>query len=187
VPTVRRLVDWALTIAVAAGFVLVFEAEVAKPYRIPSSSMEPTLHCARPGAWCEGRFSDRVVVNRLAYRFGHPKRGDIVVFTAPAAAKKVCGEGGTYVKRLIGLPGETVSEKHGVISINGHPLSENYALNPKSDPTSGTWHVPEGNYFLVGDDRAHSCDSRSWGVVPRSSLIGPVLLTYWPPGRLALH
>jgi len=187
VPTLRRLVDWTLTIAVAAGFVLVFEAEVAKPYRIPTSSMEPTLHCARPGAWCEGRFSDRVVVNRLAYRFGDPKRGDIVVFNAPAAAKKTCGEGGTYVKRLNGLPGETVTEKHGVISIDGRPLSENYALHPRSDPTTGTWHIPKGNYFFVGDDRAHSCDSRSWGVVPRSSLIGPVLLTYWPPGRLALH
>lgn len=183
----RRLVDWALTLAIAVGFVLVFEAEVAKPYRIPSSSMEPTLHCARPGAWCEGRFSDRVIVNRLAYRFGSPKRGDIVVFEAPEAAKLDCGEGGTYVKRLIGMPGETVSEAHGVISIDGKPLSENYALEPQQDMTTGTWHVPKGRYFLVGDDRQHSCDSRTWGSVPRSSLIGPLFLTYWPPNRLSIH
>jgi signal peptidase I len=187
VPGLRRLVDWALTLAIAAGFVLVFEAEVAKPYRIPSSSMEPTLHCARPGAWCEGRYSDRVIVNRLAYRFGSPQRGDIVVFTAPAAAKRACGEGGTYVKRLIGLPGETVSERGGVISIDGKPLHEHYALDAKQDLTTGTWRVPNGDYFLVGDDRPHSCDSRVWGVVPRSSLVGPLLVTYWPPFRLAFH
>ena len=186
-PGLRKVVDWVLTLAIAVAFVLVFEAEVAKPYRIPSSSMEPTLHCARPGAWCEGRFSDRVIVNRLAYRFGSPERGDIVVFEAPAAAKKDCGEGGTYVKRLIGLPGETVSERSGVISINGKPLSENYALGTKEDAMTGTWRVPEGEYFLIGDDRVHSCDSRTWGSVPRSSLIGPLLVTYWPPTRLSFH
>ena len=66
-----------VTLAVAVAFVLAFQAEVAKPYRIPTSSMEPTLHCARPGAWCEGRFDDRVIANRVAYRFGDPKRGQI--------------------------------------------------------------------------------------------------------------
>ena len=186
-PGLRKIVDWVLTLAIAGGFVLVFEAEVAKPYRIPSSSMEPTLHCARPGAWCEGQFSDRVIVNRLAYRFRDPERGDIVVFNAPPAAAADCGEGGTYVKRLIGLPGETVSERHGVMYINGKPLSDNYALDAKQDPTTGTWHVPKGQYFLVGDDRQHSCDSRIWGTVPRSNLIGPILLTYWPPDRLSFH
>jgi signal peptidase I len=186
-PRVRRIVDWALTVALAALFVLMFEAEVAKPYRIPSSSMEPTLHCAKPGAWCEGHFSDRVLVNRLAYRFSSPRRGQIVVFEAPRAAGTSCGEGGTYVKRLIGLPGETVSERHGVISINGRRLSENYATGRSQDTYSGTWHVPEGKYFFVGDDRPHSCDSRVWGSVPRANLIGPVLLTYWPPLRLSLH
>jgi signal peptidase I len=176
-----------VTIALAVVFVLAFEAEVAKPYRIPSSSMEPTLHCAKPGAWCEGHFSDRVLVNRLAYRFSSPRRGQIVVFEAPTAAGTSCGEGGTYVKRLIGLPGETVSERHGVISINGRRLSENYATGRSQDTYSGTWHVPEGKYFFVGDDRPHSCDSRVWGSVPRANLIGPVLLTYWPPLRLSLH
>ncbi len=186
-PGLRRIVDWALTLAIAGGFVLAFEAEVAKPYRIPSSSMEPTLHCARPGAWCEGRFSDRVIVNRLAYRFESPSRGDIVVFNAPAAAATACGEGGTYVKRLIGLPGETVSEANGVISIDGRPLHENYAIGTDQDKTTGKWRVPLGSYFMVGDDRAHSCDSRTWGAVPRASLIGPLLLTYWPLNRLSLH
>ena len=134
----------------AGAFVLAFEAEVAKPYRIPSSSMEPTLHCAKPGAWCEARFSDRVIVNRLAYRFSSPKRGQIVVFHAPPAADNDCGEGGTFVKRLIGLPGETVSEQRGVISIDGKPLQENYVLGRSQDTTVGTWRRAEGPLLLHG-------------------------------------
>jgi signal peptidase I len=178
VPGTRKLLDWAVTIAVALGFVLAFEAEVAKPYRIPSSSMEPTLHCAKPGAWCEGRFNDRVIANRLAYRLGDPKRGQIVVFHAPAGA---CGVGGTFVKRLIGLPGDTVTEQDGAVSVDGKRLSEPYVDPSLRDNGSGTWRVPTGHYFFLGDDRAHSCDSRVWGTVPRSSLVGPVLVTYWPP------
>jgi signal peptidase I len=78
----RKVAEWLLTLAIAVAFVLVFEAEVAKPYRIPSSSMERTLHCARPGFGCRASTSDRVLVNRLAYDFGNPQRGQIVVFKA---------------------------------------------------------------------------------------------------------
>ncbi len=163
---------------------LVFEAEIAKPYRIPSSSMEPTLHCARPGAWCEARFNDRVIANRLAYRFSSPRRAQIVVFQAP---KNACGIGGTFVKRLIGLPGDRVTERHGVISVNGKRLSEPYVDPKLRDTDDGAWTVPSGRYFFMGDDRAHSCDSRTWGSVPRSSLVGPVLFTYWPPSRFLPH
>jgi signal peptidase I len=150
----RRIVDWAVTLAVAIGCVLAFEAEVAKPYRIPSDSMEPALHCARPDSGCEASMSDRVLVNRLAYDFGSPQRGQIVVFNAPPKAN-LCeaGEAGTtFVKRLIGLPGETVREDH------------------------------HGFIWL-----RQSCDSRRWGAVPRSNLIGPVIFTYWPPGRISYH
>src|SRR6516164_4806769 len=99
----RTILDWAVTIAVAVALVLAFEAEVAKPFRIPTSSMEQTLHCAKPGEWCLGSADDRVIANRLAYRFGSPEPGQIVVFRAPAAAAAKCGpgEGGTFVKRLI--------------------------------------------------------------------------------------
>jgi signal peptidase I len=169
--------------------VLVFEAEVAKPYRIPSSSMEPTLHCAKPGGWCLAGTNDRVLVNRLAYDFESPKRGQIVVFTAPSTTAR-CGpgdSGSTFVKRLIGLPGDTVTERNGFISVNGKHLAEPYVDPSFRDRESGTWHVPAGRYFFLGDDRVHSCDSRVWGSVPRHSLIGPVLLTYWPPGRISLH
>ena len=185
----RRVVDWVVTITVAVVFVLTFEAEVAKPYRIPSGSMEPTLHCAKPGDFCRARFSDRVLVNRLAYRFGSPKRGQIVVFKAPkAAAKCGAGEGGsTFVKRLIGLPGELVSEREGFVSIDGKALREPYVEPGLRDHRTGSWRVPSGRYFLLGDDRANSCDSRVWGSVPRSSLIGPVIVTYWPPNRISWH
>jgi signal peptidase I len=185
----RTVLDWALTITVAIAFVLVFESEIAKPYRIPSSSMEPTLHCAKPGPECLGSFNDRIIANRLAYDFGSPKRGQIVVFkTTPAAA--ICGQGGgdsTFVKRLIGLPGDTVSERNGFIFINGKPLAEPYVDPAFRDHETGTWRVASGHYFFLGDDRNFSCDSRKWGAVPRSNLIGPAMITYWPPSRWAWH
>lgn len=183
----RTVVDWVVTLALAAGFVLAFETEVAKPYRVPSSSMEPTLHCARPGAWCRGRFDDRVVANRLAYRFADPKRGQIVVFEAPPAADRCgAGDGGsTFVKRLIGLPGDRVSERGGVVYVDGHRLPEPYLDGANRDLRTQSWPtVGRGRYFFMGDNRVHSCDSRDWGTVPRSSLIGPVMLTYWPPNRV---
>jgi len=196
----RRLVDWAVTLTVAIGFVLAFEAEVAKPYRIPSASMENTLYCGRPADGCTGSTSDRVLVNRLAYRFESPQRGQIVVFHAPSRANLCApGDGGTtFVKRLIGLPGETVREDHkGFIWIQrpgtstwtrlAEPYLSRTARLDDSAHFGKSWQVPEGKYFMLGDNRGNSCDSRRWGAVPRSSLIGPVIFTYWPPGRISYH
>jgi signal peptidase I len=186
----RSVLDWALTIGLAAAFVLVFEAEVAKPYRIPSSSMEPTLRCAKPGDWCSAHSSDRVIANRLAYRFSSPKRGQIVVFKAPASAAQCgTGDGGTtFVKRLIGLPGDTISERKGTIFVDGKRLNEPYVDPPLRGDENGSWqHVAAGHYFFLGDDRVHSCDSRIWGTVPRSNLVGPVIVTYWPPDRVSVR
>ena len=186
----RTMVDWLVTIAVAIAFILAFEARVAKPFRIPSPSMEPTLHCAKPVAFCQGRFSDRVIANRLAYRFADPKRGQIVVFEAPAAAKR-CGPGdggSTFVKRIIGLPGERVSERGGVVFVNGRRLVEPYVDAALRGRETASWpRVTRGHYFVLGDNRTHSCDSRTWGTVPRGNLIGPVTLTYWPPGHLSFR
>jgi signal peptidase I len=184
----RVALDWIITIAGAIAIVLAIKAWVVNPYRIPSSSMEPTLHCARSGAGCEARFSDRVLANRFIYHFRSPKRGEIVVFNTPPLAEDRCGAGGTFVKRLIGLPGETVSEDNGIVSINGKPLKEPYVQPSRRDhEPARTWHVPKGFYFMMGDNRAQSCDSRVWGPVPRKNLIGEVFMTYWPPNRIATH
>ncbi len=177
----RIAIDWAVTIVGAIIIVLAVKQWIVNPYRIPSSSMEPTLHCARPGTGCEAHFSDRVLACRICYWFSSPERGQVVVFTAP---KDACGEGGTFVKRLIGLPGDTVSEKAGYVSVNGRPLEEPYIQKGRRDTTSGTWHVPKGHYFFMGDNRAESCDSRQWGSVPRKSIIGEVFFVYWPPNRI---
>ena len=186
----RIAIDWVVTIAGAIGIVLAIKAWVVNPYRIPSSSMEPTLHCARPGQGCEARLSDRVLANRFIFHFRNPHRGEIVVFNTPPAAQDMCGASGTFVKRLIGLPGETVTEKQGgFVFIDGKRLHESYikADRRNGDSTTGTWKVPKGEYFFMGDNRGQSCDSRRWGSVPRKNLIGKVFATYWPPNRLSLH
>jgi signal peptidase I len=188
----RITVDWVVTIAGAILIVLAIKAWVVNPYRIPSSSMEPTLHCARPANGCEARFSDRVLANRFIYRFRDPKRGEIVVFETPPAARQRCGAGGTFVKRLIGLPGERVELRtEGGLShvyIDGRKLEEPYVRVDRRD-TRGpeTFNVPQGQYFMMGDNRSQSCDSREWGSVPRENLIGKVFATYWPPNRISLR
>jgi signal peptidase I len=187
----RTLADWAVTILVAVAVVLVFEAEVAKPLRVPTSSMEPTLHCARPATGCEAHFSDRVIACEVCYRFASPKRGQIVVFHTPPAAAADCGTGGLYVKRLIGLPGETIHEdEQGFLWVDGRRLDEPYVTaSARAGDTMHlglSWKVPPGEYFMLGDNRGGSCDSRTWGAVPRSNLVGPVVATYWPPTRLSV-
>jgi signal peptidase I len=190
----RVAIDWLVTILGAIIVVLAVKAWIVNPYRIPSSSMEPTLHCARPDDGCEARFSDRILACRICYAFGSPHRGDIVVFQAPARAVNKCGEGGTFVKRLIGLPGDTVYEDvYGYIWINHRRLKEPYISTKARFADAGdyshvnrTWHVPAGHYFFLGDNRANSCDSRLWGTVSRSAIIGKVVATYWPPDRLSV-
>jgi signal peptidase I len=184
----RIAIDWLATLGIAAALVLVLESEVAKPYRIPTSSMEPTLHCAAPGAGCLGKSSDRVIAASIVYRFRSPARGDIVVFNAPALAKARCQESGTFVKRIIGLPGERVTERRGIVYVDGKRLAEPYVDPSRRDRLTRTWpRVGAHAYFVMGDNRADSCDSREWGTVPRSSLIGPVVATYWPFGRFGFR
>jgi signal peptidase I len=183
----RIAIDWIVTIAGAIAIVLAIKAWVVNPYRIPSSSMEPTLHCARPGQGCEARLSDRVLANRFIYHFRDPHRGEIVVFNTPKKAQEMCGASGTFVKRLIGLPGDTVRERDGFVYINGRRLNEPYIKADRRDHDTQTWHVPQGQYFFMGDNRNESCDSRRWGSVPRKNLIGKVFATYWPPNRISFH
>ncbi|HEX3256655.1 MAG TPA: signal peptidase I [Gaiellaceae bacterium] len=181
------IVDWVVTIVIAVGAVLAIKAWIVNPYRIPSSSMEPTLHCAQPQPGCLANYSDRVLANRFIFHFRDPHRGDIVVFKTPEKAFEACGAGGTFVKRIVGLPNDVVTERRGQVSINGRPLDEPYIPTDERDDRSGKWTVPAGSYFMMGDNRAQSCDSREWGSVPRGDLIGPVFAVYWPPQRISFR
>ncbi len=181
-------IDWLVTIVGAIAIVLAIKAWVINPYRIPSSSMEPTLHCARPDAGCEAHFSDRVLACRICFDFTAPARGDIVVFKTPPLAAERCGAGGTFVKRLIGLPGDLWEERNGYVFIDGKRLNEPYIQTDRRDNrTIAPIKIPPGHFFMMGDNRASSCDSRAWGTVPRSDLIGKVVATYWPPNRISFH
>jgi signal peptidase I len=194
----RVALDWILTIAGAILIVLALKQWVVNPYRIPSSSMETTLNCAKPAPGCLGNSSDRVLACRICLDFGPPSRGDIVVFNTPRKAAADCGEGGTFVKRVIGLPGETVREDdNGFIWIRGPDskawvkLKEPYLSSQRRLEDTAhfgmKWKVPQGDYFMMGDNRSQSCDSRSWGSVPRDKLIGTVFFVYWPPDRIGFR
>ncbi len=184
----RVAIDWLVTIVGAVAIVLAIKAWVVNPYRIPSSSMEPTLHCAEPGDGCEAGFSDRVLANRFIYHFTEPERGDIIVFETPPEARARCGAGGTFVKRLIGLPGERIAERNGVVYIDGKPIEEGYLNDRERD--GGAYPertIPPDHYFMLGDNRGQSCDSRVWGSVPRENIIGEVFAVYWPPQRIGFR
>jgi signal peptidase I len=193
----RVAIDWVVTIAGAVAIVLAIKAWVVNPYRIPSSSMEPTLHCARPAQGCEASASDRVLANRFIYHFHGPERGDIVVFKTPVLARQECGSEGTFVKRLIGLPGDVWEERQGFVYVDGKKLNEPYIRPERRDtqtltlsdipPRDTMTRIPKGMYLMMGDNRGSSCDSRRWGLVPRQNLIGKVFATYWPPSRISFH
>jgi signal peptidase I len=133
--------------------------------RVESISMQPTLY--------DGNF---VLVNRIAYRLGEPGRGDVIVFRYPPDPERE-----PYIKRIIGLPGDVIHVENGKVLVNGFPLTESYIM---ADPNyQGTWQVPEGNLFVLGDNRNNSSDSHSWGFVPLENVIGKAEVVYWPPER----
>jgi len=114
-------------------------------------------------------------------------RGDVVVFDVPQAAEEACGAGGTYVKRIIGLPGDRWQERQGFVYVNGKKLDEPYVKKSRRDFQSyPARKIPQDEYFVMGDNRSSSCDSRRWGTVPRDHIIGKVFSVYWPPGRIHL-
>jgi signal peptidase I len=151
---------------------------------MPSSAMEPTLHCASPQPGCLGTAADMLVTRQTGA--AGLARLAIITFTAPQAASSACGAGGTFVKRVIGLPGETVGEDgRGVISVRGGPdnswlkLNEPYvparARKADTEHFDKEWKVPSGEYLVLGDNRGESCDSRRWASVPPQNIVGPVV------------
>jgi signal peptidase I len=135
--------------------------------RVDGSSMEPTLHT--------GEF---VVVDKVSYRIGSPQRGDVIVFHYPRNPQK------EYIKRVIGLPGDTVNITDGHVYINGQPLQEPYIAAAPAYP--GSWTVNEGALFVLGDNRNNSDDSHRWGTVPFNYVVGRAILVYWPPEQWGL-
>jgi signal peptidase I len=205
---VRSLLSWtrrskafelAFTVAVALVLALSVQAYAVKPYRIPSASMEPTL-----------QVGDRVLVNRFSHRLGsEPQLGDIVVFHPPSGADAVpprCGTPGqgegsptpcsrptpaassqTFIKRVVGIGGDRIAIRHGHVVRNGKLEREPFVAACGSGwecnvPRSIT--VPRDAVYLMGDNRGLSEDSRFWGPVPVSRVIGEAVVVYWPPGDL---
>ena len=162
--------EWAPTLALALAIALVLRSFAFASYYVPSGSMLDTLH-----------LGDVFIAEKFSYRvLDHsPRRGDIVVFTHPDQSGKV------LVKRVIGLPGDQISLVDGDVYINDEPLSERYLGRPDwSDFEPAV--VPAGQYFVMGDNRSHSADSRSWGFVPQHRLLGRAALVVWPPSRARL-
>lgn len=160
-----------------------------KAYAIPGAAMEPTLHCARPAPGCEAEQQDRVLALTRLVSYG---RGDIVVFDAPPLAERECPAGTRLVKRIVGLPGERVELRQvdGVerVYVDGERLEEPYVERQQRTPGSTkTFTLSAGDYFVLGDNRAQSCDSRLWGPLPGGNLAGRLVATYWPPDRLSFR
>lgn len=186
------VVGWLLLVSLGQSVMLwQMEHFAMKAYRIPSSAMEPTLHCPRPAPGCEADTADRILVSRFA-PFWSPSRGDIVTFRTPPRAQERCGTGGTFVKRIIGLPGEQVSirlrRRAAFVYVDGERLDEPYIENDRRDiGPEESFRVPQDQYFVMGDNRSQSCDSRVFGSVPRGNLIGPVVARYWPLDRMGMQ
>ncbi len=185
-----------MIVGVALGLALGIQAFLVKPYRIPSESMVPTLQVGQ-----------RVLVNRLGERFSDPEVGDVVVFHPPAGAESdnQCGaepEDGApcskptetradvnFIKRVVAGPGDRLVIDNGHVIRNGERAGEDFARpcggGEECDyPTEIT--IPAGHYFMMGDNRGASDDSRFWGPVPEKWIIGGAFATYWPPGRIGL-
>lgn len=165
----RAILDMVETLVLAIVLYLIIQT-LTQRIKVESSSMNPTLFA-----------NDYVVVNRLAYKFGQPHRGDIIVFKYPPDPTQI-----PYIKRVIGLPGDQIKIENGKVYVNGIALNEPY-LN-EITKGKGEWTVPPGNLFVMGDNRNNSSDSRSWGWVPLGNVIGKAEVIYWPPRHWAqLH
>jgi signal peptidase I len=193
----NSIVELVVIVLVAIGLALAIQAFVVKPYRIPSGSMEPTL-----------KVGQRVLVNRVGMNFKEPHVGEIVVFHPPKdAEQQVCGPaphmvttGGAacsapepeassvnFIKRIVAGPGDTLYIKEGHAYRNGQRESDSY-INPCGGGSECNFptpiKIPAGHWFMMGDNRGESDDSRYWGPVPTSWIIGGAFATYWPPDRI---
>ncbi|HEY5318116.1 MAG TPA: signal peptidase I, partial [Solirubrobacteraceae bacterium] len=195
---VGSAVELILIVATALGLALAIQAFIIKPYRIPSGSMLPTI-----------RLGQRVLVDRLGDDFSSPHVGEIIVFHPPknydlgcldtsegqtgGAGQSPCGvpraeeSSETFIKRVVGLPGDRIAIKNGHVYRNGVREHDAYIAGCAGQASCNfpvPITVPHGDYYMMGDNRGESDDSRFWGPVPRSWIIGDAFFTYWPPDRI---
>lgn len=170
------LIRLVVILAAAASFAFGLRAYVVQPFWIPSQSMEPTLH------GCPTCEPDRLLVDKLSYRLHGVNRGDVVVFRRPPQAPPTDPN---LIKRVIGLSGEVVSASNGVVSVDNHPLKEPYVA-PDCHGTQdfGPLTVPKGDVFVMGDNRCDSLDSRSFGPISTSLIVGRAFVIVWPLSRI---
>ncbi|HVR05458.1 MAG TPA: signal peptidase I [Solirubrobacteraceae bacterium] len=195
----NSLIELVVIVLVAVGLALGIQAWIVKPYKIPSGSMEPTL-----------KIGQRVLVDRIGMHLGGPKVGEIAVFHPPRdAEQQVCGPlphmvtpGGAacdspepqesstnFIKRIVAGPGDTLYIKEGHAYRNGKRESDSYIAPCGGDSECNfpvPIKIPAGHWFMMGDNRGESDDSRFWGPVPTSWIIGQAFATYWPPDRIGI-
>ncbi len=197
--TTSSIVELVVIVVVALGLAFGIQAFIVKPYRIPSGSMEPTLSIGQ-----------RVLVNRIGMQFSEPHVGEIAVFHPPKnATQEICGPsphvvklGGAacsepelekssvnFIKRVVAGPGDVISIVNGHVIRNGVPEKDSYIRACGSSPECNfptPIKIPAGHWFMMGDNRGESDDSRFWGPVPTKWIIGGAFATYWPPDRIGV-
>jgi signal peptidase I len=171
----RTVVEWLIVLVIAILVSLLVRTYVFQVFSIPSGSMEPTL-----------QIHDRILVSKLSVELGTIHRGDILVFKAPPGVRSACGDNvADLVKRVIGLPGDHLTSKGNTIYVNGHALKQPWTHIEPIGRSIGQVTVPTQHYFMMGDNEPDSCDSRYWGSIPRSSVIGKAFLRIWPFSRFS--
>jgi signal peptidase I len=166
------------TVVIALSVFLIVYLFVMQPHQVNGQSMHPNFE--------NGEY---LLTDKISYRFNQPDRGDIVVFKAPDAAQCPQGAGCDFIKRIIALPGDVVEVRDDLILVNNMLLEEPYlpgdtSTRPMAFTVNGPITVPPNHYFVMGDNRPHSSDSRAWGPVPVSNIVGKVFFRYWPPSRV---
>ncbi len=166
-------------LGVGAGYI----SGAARTYSVASASMEPTLHCGG-GPGCLRLQPDQVLTDGIEYLFRSPARGDIVILQ-PSSANSRCHDQAVLLKRIVAVGGEAFAYIHGSVFINGKHLRERYTMTRFwGRGNFGPIRIPPNEFFVMGDNRSASCDSREFGPIPRSAILGRVILVYSPQMRL---
>lgn len=172
--------DLTETLVVGLSLFLVVYLFLMQPHQVNGQSMVPTFQSG-----------EYVLTDKVSYRVGKPERGDVVVFHAPREANCPAGTGCDFIKRIIGLPGETIEVRDNTIIINGQPLAENYIpadfeTQPGAFTRDREVTLGDNEYFVVGDNRPYSSDSRAWGPIIAADIVGRAFFRYWPADKIGL-